>query len=258
MEEEEEGTQRLARRRHRAQGAAKVGASSGRLPQRQGKDGQVPRCVGGALRAFPAASPCPDTVFPAVLLPAAWRAPAPLRCRISRRRGRGLARSWPRGRISPRGPGARPGDYGALPATYILRRRRRRRRVQAGMAAAGGTASRRGPGRPCPFSIEHILSSRPDRSSPALAARPPPLADRQSPAEPAEPGTPKAPCTCCCCCGPRAAPGGPPESPVGLGEWALGVGVGSTGARRGRRGARPPAPCLTAPLPRRRAAAVAA
>ncbi|XP_014652176.1 PREDICTED: homeobox protein goosecoid-2 [Ceratotherium simum simum] len=31
------------------------------------------------------------------------------------------------------------------------------------MAAAGGAASRRGPGRPCPFSIEHILSSLPER-----------------------------------------------------------------------------------------------
>lgn len=200
-----------------------------------------------------------DTVLPEVLLPMAWRAPAPMRSRISRRRGRGLARSWPRGRISPRGPGARPGDYGALPPTYIFPRRQRWRwRVRAGMAAARGAASRGGPGRPCPFSIEHILSSLPERSSPALAARPPQPADRQSPAEPGKPVAPKAPCTCCCCCGPRAAPGGPPESAAGLGEWARDAVLGGTGARRSWRGARPPAPCLTAPLPRRRTAAMAA
>ncbi|XP_034844981.1 homeobox protein goosecoid-2 [Mirounga leonina] len=61
------------------------------------------------------------------------------------------------------------------------------------MAAAGGAASRRGPGRPCPFSIEHILSSLPERSPPARAARAPQPAGRQSPAEPGEPGEPGAP-----------------------------------------------------------------
>ncbi|XP_045671139.1 homeobox protein goosecoid-2 [Ursus americanus] len=96
------------------------------------------------------------------------------------------------------------------------------------MAAAGGAASRRGPGRPCPFSIEHILSSRPERSPPARAARAPQPAGRQSPAEPGEPVAPEAaPCGCCCCCGPRAAPRGPPEPAAGLGArlpWPLRLG----------------------------------
>lgn len=95
------------------------------------------------------------------------------------------------------------------------------------MAAAGGAASRRGPGRPCPFSIEHILSSLPERSPPARAARAPPPGGRQSPAEPGEPGAPEAaPCACCCCCGPRAAPRGPPEPAAGLGECERDAGAG--------------------------------
>ncbi|KAL2767417.1 homeobox protein goosecoid-2, partial [Daubentonia madagascariensis] len=116
------------------------------------------------------------------------------------------------------------------------------------MAAAGGAASRGGPGRPCPFSIEHILSSLPERSPPARAARPPQPAGRQSPAQPGEPGAPEAaPCACCCCCGPR----GPPEAAAGLGArlpWPLRLGpaaplssaapAGGSGgaARRGRPG----------------------
>lgn len=97
------------------------------------------------------------------------------------------------------------------------------------MAAAGGAAGRRGPGRPCPFSIEHILSSLPERSPPARAARPPQPAGRQSPAESAEPGVQEAvPCACCCCFGPRATPRRSPEAAPGLGEWAR--------SRRGARG----------------------
>ncbi|XP_037353601.1 homeobox protein goosecoid-2 [Talpa occidentalis] len=96
------------------------------------------------------------------------------------------------------------------------------------MAAAGGAASRRGPGRPCPFSIEHILSSPPERSPPARPARPPQPAGRQNPAAPGEPGKPEAAsCACCCCCGPHAAPRGPPEPAAGLGArlpWPLRLG----------------------------------
>ncbi|XP_039318286.1 homeobox protein goosecoid-2 [Saimiri boliviensis] len=97
------------------------------------------------------------------------------------------------------------------------------------MAAAGGAASLRGPGRPCPFSIEHILSSLPERSPPARAACPPQPAGSQSPAEPEEHGLPDtAPCACCCCCGgARAAPCGPPEAAAGLGTrlaWPLRLG----------------------------------
>ncbi|XP_054325271.1 homeobox protein goosecoid-2 [Pongo pygmaeus] len=113
-------------------------------------------------------------------------------------------------------------------------------------AAAGGVASRRGPGRPCPFSIEHILSSLPERSPPARAACPPQPAGRQSPAEPEEPGAPEtAPCACCCCCGPRAAPCGPPEAAAGLGArlaWPLRLGPAvplSLGAPAGGSGALP-------------------
>ena len=99
---------------------------------------------------------------------------------------------------------------------------------------ARGAAGRRGPGRPCPFSIEHILSGLPESSPPARAARPPPPAGRQSPAEPGQPGAPEAvPCACCCCCGPRAAPRGSPEPAAGLGEWARGAGAGGPGAARG-------------------------
>jgi hypothetical protein len=129
----------------------------------------------------------------------------------------GISSSGPGGGISPRGLSARPGDYRALPPTYIFPRWPPPRR--AGMAAAGGAASRRGPGRPCPFSIEHILSSLPDRSPPARVTRPPQPASRQSPAEPGEPGTPEAvPCACCCCCSPRAAPRRSPEAAAGLGK----------------------------------------
>ncbi|XP_059751242.1 homeobox protein goosecoid-2 [Balaenoptera ricei] len=116
------------------------------------------------------------------------------------------------------------------PPTDIFprRRRRRRRRRAGGMAAARGAAGRRGPGRPCPFSIEHILSGLPESSPPARAARPPPPAGRQSPAEPGQPGAPEAvPCACCCCCGPRAAPRGSPEPAAGLGArlpWPLRLG----------------------------------
>ncbi|XP_053784152.1 homeobox protein goosecoid-2 [Desmodus rotundus] len=96
------------------------------------------------------------------------------------------------------------------------------------MAAVGGASSRRGPGRPCPFSIEHILSSLPERSPPARAARPPQPAGRRSPAEPGEPGVPEStPCTCCCCCGPRR----PPEPAAGLGArlpWPLRLAPSAT------------------------------
>ncbi|XP_044897913.1 homeobox protein goosecoid-2 [Felis catus] len=111
------------------------------------------------------------------------------------------------------------------------------------MAAAGGAVSRRGPGRPCPFSIEHILSNLPERSPPARAARTPQPAGHQSPAESGEPGAPEAaPCACCCCCGPRAAPRRPSEPASGLGEWEQGAGAGAEvlRARGGLGGARPP------------------
>ncbi|XP_059531900.1 homeobox protein goosecoid-2 [Myotis daubentonii] len=92
------------------------------------------------------------------------------------------------------------------------------------MAAAGGATSRRGPGQPCPFSIEHILSSLPERRPPGRAARLPQPAGRQSPAEPGDPGAPEAaPCACCCCCGPRR----PPEPAARLGArlpWPLRLG----------------------------------
>ncbi|KAK1328545.1 hypothetical protein QTO34_012118 [Cnephaeus nilssonii] len=114
------------------------------------------------------------------------------------------------------------------------------------MAAAGGATSRRGPGRPCPFSIEHILSSLPERSPPARAARPPQPAGRPSPAEPGEPGAPgAAPCACCCCCGPRR----PPEPAARLGEWPRGAGGGGPGSRRGRCRARPPPRASPRPRP---------
>ncbi|XP_025789327.1 homeobox protein goosecoid-2 [Puma concolor] len=91
------------------------------------------------------------------------------------------------------------------------------------MAAAGGAVSRRGPGRPCPFSIEHILSNLPERSPPARAARTPQPAGHQSPAESGEPGAPEAaPCACCCCCGPRATrPLVAPDRPQRAGRWRL-------------------------------------
>ncbi|XP_075812183.1 homeobox protein goosecoid-2 [Microtus pennsylvanicus] len=79
------------------------------------------------------------------------------------------------------------------------------------MATTGSATSRRDPGRPCPFSIEHILSSLPERRPVAQPQQP--VGDR-NPAEPDEPEAPAAaaPCTCCCCCGPRASPRGVPEA----------------------------------------------
>lgn len=141
-----------------------------------------------------------------------------------------------------------PGITARSPPTYIFPQRRPL--GQAGMAAAGGAVSRRGPGRPCPFSIEHILSNLPERRPPARAARTPQPAGRQSPAESREPGAPEAaPCACCCCCGPRAAPRGPPEPAAGLGEWERGAGAGVLRARCGLGGARPPARASPRPRP---------
>ncbi|XP_032755096.1 homeobox protein goosecoid-2 [Rattus rattus] len=97
------------------------------------------------------------------------------------------------------------------------------RRPPAGMATAGSAASHRDPGRPCPFSIEHILSSLPERRP---VARPPQPVGGRNPAEPDEPEAPApaAPCACCCCCNPRAAPRGTPETASGPGlrlGWPL-------------------------------------
>ncbi|XP_007460109.1 PREDICTED: homeobox protein goosecoid-2 [Lipotes vexillifer] len=97
------------------------------------------------------------------------------------------------------------------------------------MAAARGAVGRRGPGRPCPFSIEHILSGLPESSPPARVVRPPPPAGRQSPAEPRQPEAPEAvPCACCCCCGPRAAPRGSPDT----GASGAPPGAGGPGPQR--------------------------
>ncbi|XP_005077587.3 homeobox protein goosecoid-2 [Mesocricetus auratus] len=90
------------------------------------------------------------------------------------------------------------------------------------MATAGSAANRRDPG-PCPFSIERILSSLPERRP---AARPPQPVGGQNLAEPDEPEAPAAaaPCTCCCCCSPRAAPRGAGEAVSGPGlrlAWPL-------------------------------------
>ncbi|KAF7483516.1 hypothetical protein GHT09_004963 [Marmota monax] len=125
------------------------------------------------------------------------------------------------------------------------------------MAVAGGAASRRGPGRPCPFSIEHILSSLPERSPPTRAARPPQPSGQQSPTEPGEPGAPEiVSCACCCCCAPRAASRRTPEAAAGLGEWTQGVragrGTSGPGVRPRLAGARLPWPLRlgpAAPLP---------
>lgn len=131
--------------------------------------------------------------------------------------------------ISTRERGARSGDYRTshLPM-YIFRLLRR---PPAGMATAGSAASRRDPGRPCPFSIEHILSSLPERRP---ATRPPQPVGGRNPAELDEPEAPvpAAPCACCCCCNPRAATRGTPETSSGPGECAR---RGKT--RRGSRGA---------------------
>ncbi|XP_055466301.1 homeobox protein goosecoid-2 [Psammomys obesus] len=99
----------------------------------------------------------------------------------------------------------------------------RSRRPPAGMATTGSAAGRRDPGRPCPFSIEHILSSLPERRP---SARPLQPVGGRNPAEPDEPEAPAAaaPCACCCCCGPRPVPRGAPEAASGQGvrlAWPL-------------------------------------
>nr|XP_004670871.2 homeobox protein goosecoid-2 [Jaculus jaculus] len=98
-------------------------------------------------------------------------------------------------------------------------------------ATTGGTASRKGPGPPCPFSIEHILSSMPERSVAARVAWPQQPAGSRSPEEPSEPAVPEAaPCACCCCCGgQREAPRQSPEA-ARLGarlRWPLSLGPGT-------------------------------
>ncbi|XP_051006364.1 homeobox protein goosecoid-2 [Acomys russatus] len=91
------------------------------------------------------------------------------------------------------------------------------------MATANSTASRRDTGRPCSFSIEHILSSLPERRP---SVRPPQPVGGRNPADLDEPETSaaSAPCSCCCCCGPRPAPRGAPEAASGPGvrlAWPL-------------------------------------
>ncbi|OBS63518.1 hypothetical protein A6R68_07926 [Neotoma lepida] len=121
------------------------------------------------------------------------------------------------------------------------------------MATVGSAASRRDPGRPCPFSIEHILSSLPERRP---AARPPQPVGGRNPAEPDEPEAPAAaaPCACCCCCGPRAAPPGAPEPASGPGECERRGEAGpdiSQGGGRGELGSHPnPNSMPDAPSPR--------
>ncbi|XP_012924765.1 homeobox protein goosecoid-2 [Heterocephalus glaber] len=124
------------------------------------------------------------------------------------------------------------------------------------MAAARGAASRRGPGRPCPFSIEHILSSLPERSPRGRAARPPLPAGRQSPAESAEPGVQEAvPCACCCCFVPPATPRRSPEAATGLGArlpWPLRLGPGAPSPLAAQTGGSGALPSAGGPGPQRR------
>lgn len=192
------------------------------------------------LRTWPSTELPPDSAAPCtqtVALPPRWPGISSLRTSNG---------------ISTRESGARPGDYRTShPPTYIFGRSRRR---PAGMATAGSAASRRDPGRPCPFSIEHILSSLPDRRP---AARPLQPVGGRNPAEPDEPEAPAAaaPCACCCCCGPRAAPRGAPEPASGPGECArrgeAGPGISLGGRRRGELGSHPnPHPLPVAPSPR--------
>ncbi|XP_012997005.2 homeobox protein goosecoid-2 isoform X2 [Cavia porcellus] len=115
------------------------------------------------------------------------------------------------------------------------------------MAAAKGAASRRGPGRACPFSIEHILSSLPERSPPSRAPRPLQPAGRQSPAESVEPGVPEAvPCTCCCCFGSPATARRSPETVPGLGArlpWPLRLGPAAPSPLAAQTGGSGALPC---------------
>ncbi|KAM6166719.1 homeobox protein goosecoid-2 [Erethizon dorsatum] len=124
------------------------------------------------------------------------------------------------------------------------------------MAAARDAASRRGPGRPCPFSIEHILSSLPERGPPSRAARPPQPAGRQSPAESVEPEVTEAvPCTCCCCFGPPATPRRSPEAAPGLGvrlPWPLRLGPAAPSPLATQTGGSGALPSAGGPGPQRR------
>lgn len=109
------------------------------------------------------------------------------------------------------------------------------------MATTGSATSLRDPGRPYPFSIEHILSSLPERRPVARPQQP--VGDR-NPAEPDEPEAPAAtaPCTCCCCCNPRASPRGVPEAASTPGECErrneASAGI-SQGGRWGELGSHP-------------------
>ncbi|EDK97494.1 mCG131842 [Mus musculus] len=128
------------------------------------------------------------------------------------------------------------------------------RRPPAGMATAGSAASRRDPGRPCPFSIEHILSSLPERRP---ATRPPQPVGGRNPAELDEPEAPvpAAPCACCCCCNPRAATRGTPETSSGPGlrlAWPLRLAPATPSPLTAPRAGSPALTGTSGPGPQRR------
>lgn len=170
------------------------------------------------------------------------------------RRCRGLASSWPRGGISPRGLGARPGDYRALPppptCIYIPEA------AEAGPGRAGPKWQRRGarraagaPGGPAPSP-----SSTSSPVCPRGAPRPGLPARRSQPAAkaPRSPGTRGRPRPRPAPAAAAAAPGGPRSRPPGwvssrgARAWAV-RGHGEVGAERGP--PPPPAPRLTTPSP---------
>lgn len=172
------------------------------------------------------------------------------------RRRRGLARSWPRGGINPRGRGARLGDYGAPPRRIYSRgdgdggREEWRRR---GARRAAGV-----PGGPAPSP-----SSTSSPAYPRAAPRPGSPARRRPPAAraPRSRGSLRRPRPCpapaAAAAAPARRPAGPRSRPL---AWVSGHGARELRDPGRRRGVRSPAPGprLTEPSSRRRATTVAA
>lgn len=225
-----------ARRRPRAQGLPWSGRPRA-LAHAAGLDRGLAGTGGGPKRLC---QPCESGAW---TRGAGLPATAPARLR----RRRGLARSWPRGGINPRGRGARLGDYGAPPRRIYSRgdggggrEEWRRREARRAAGVPGGPA-------PSPSSTSSPAYPRaaPRPGSPARR-RPPPARAPRSRGSLRRPRPCPAPAAAAAA--PARRPAGPRSRPP---AWVSGRGARERrdpGRRRGC-GARPPARASPSPRP---------